>query len=329
MGKTSKDKRDIYYRQAKEEGWRARSAFKLMHIDDAFHIFKGKNVYPECSMCSCISTYIQSDVRRAVDLCAAPGSWSQVLSRKLFDSCLTDDEKMAVKIIAVDLQAMAPIRGVVQLQGDITKESTAQDIIEHFGNDADQKAQLVVCDGAPDVTGVHEMDEYMQNQLIVSALSIATFVLEPGGKFVAKIFKGYAKSLLESQMLTFFEHFHIYKPPSSRPSSIEAFVVCSGFRLPTGYIPQIISSTRDDIRALSLKTGSEVNRRLVPFIACGDLNGTFNSSEQKFTSDFAAEDYECSYDDMINDPDYPQEYKDELKDVFLQEIALTKNLVKN
>lgn len=271
------------------------------------------------------NSLFKTDVRRAVDLCAAPGSWSQVLSRKLFDSCLTDDEKLAVKMIAVDLQAMAPIRGVVQLQGDITKESTAKDIIAHFGRDTDEKAQLVVCDGAPDVTGVHEMDEYMQNQLIVSALSIATFVLEPGGKFVAKIFKGYATSLLESQMLTFFENFQIYKPPSSRASSIESFVVCSGFKLPTGYIPQIISSTSEDIRAQSLKTGSKVNQRLVPFIACGDLNGTFNDSVHKFTHDFSLKDYEMAYDEMINDPDYPQEYKDELKDVFLDEIRLRSN----
>ena len=64
MGKHSKDKRDIYYRKAKEEGWRARSAFKLLQIEEEFDIFAG--------------------VTRAVDLCAAPGSWSQVLSRQLF-----------------------------------------------------------------------------------------------------------------------------------------------------------------------------------------------------------------------------------------------------
>ncbi|KAJ1381896.1 S-adenosyl-L-methionine-dependent methyltransferase [Sesbania bispinosa] len=64
MGKASRDKRDIYYRKAKEEGWRARSAFKLLQIDEEFNIFEG--------------------VKRAVDLCAAPGSWSQVLSRKLY-----------------------------------------------------------------------------------------------------------------------------------------------------------------------------------------------------------------------------------------------------
>ncbi|KAM8706368.1 hypothetical protein ACLKA7_010617 [Drosophila subpalustris] len=303
MGKTSKDKRDVYYRQAKEEGWRARSAFKLMHIDDAYNIFKG--------------------VHRAVDLCAAPGSWSQVLSRKLFHSSLTDDEKLAVKIIAVDLQAMAPIRGVVQLQGDITKESTAEAIIAHFASDEDQKAQLVVCDGAPDVTGVHEMDEYMQNQLIVSALSIATFVLEPGGNFVAKIFKGDDNCLLESQMLTFFERFDIYKPPSSRPSSIEAFVVCRGFRLPEGYIPQIINPAREDIRAMARKTGSMVNRRIVPFIACGDLNGEFDEPIQEIGK-FSVRELEMAYDDMLDDPEFEEEYKDDLSDLFLEEIALKK-----
>ena len=96
MGRTSKDKRDIYYRRAKEEGWRARSAFKLLQIDESFDLFKGVN--------------------KVVDLCAAPGSWSQVLSRKLIK-----DGENDTKIVAVDLQAMAPLPGVIQIQGDITK----------------------------------------------------------------------------------------------------------------------------------------------------------------------------------------------------------------
>ena len=98
MGRSSKDKRDVYYRLAKEGGWRARSAFKLLQIDEDFNLFTG--------------------VTRVVDLCAAPGSWSQVLSRKLIEERETKDE---VKIVAVDLQAMAPLPGVIQIQGDITK----------------------------------------------------------------------------------------------------------------------------------------------------------------------------------------------------------------
>ncbi|XP_017005093.1 tRNA (cytidine(32)-2'-O)-methyltransferase [Drosophila takahashii] len=299
MGKTSKDKRDIYYRQAKEEGWRARSAFKLLHVDEAYGILNG--------------------VQRAVDLCAAPGSWSQVLSRKLYDPCQTDDEKAAVKIIAVDLQAMAPIRGIIQLQGDITKQSTAEAIIGHFGGD--EKAQLVVCDGAPDVTGVHEMDEYMQHQLLVAALSIATCVLENGGTFVAKIFKGNATWLLSSQMQIFFKKFDIYKPPSSRPSSIEAFVVCSDFCLPAGYIPQVINPARDDIRLLAQKTGSDVNRRLVPFIACGDLNGLSDSAS--CTSEEPKSDAEYVYDAVINDASYPLEFKEILKEVYDEQLQIS------
>lgn len=79
-----------------------------------------------------------------MDLCAAPGSWSQVLSKKLYEPSECKDE---VQIIAIDLQAMAPLEGVTQLQGDITKVSVAKEIIEKFG---DKKAQLVICDGAPD-----------------------------------------------------------------------------------------------------------------------------------------------------------------------------------
>jgi tRNA (cytidine32/guanosine34-2'-O)-methyltransferase len=126
MGKQSKDKRDIYYRRAKEEGWRARSAFKLLQVDEQFHIFEG--------------------VSRAVDLCAAPGSWSQVLQRKLIKEKQSNDSI----IVSVDLQEMAPIEGVITMQGDITSEETANKIIEHFHG---QKAHIVVCDGAPDVTG--------------------------------------------------------------------------------------------------------------------------------------------------------------------------------
>lgn len=81
---------------------------------------------------------------RVVDLCAAPGSWSQVLSKKLYEPSKNKEE---IKIIAVDLQPMAPLDGVIQLQGDITKLETAEAIISHFGDG--KKAQLVVCDGAP------------------------------------------------------------------------------------------------------------------------------------------------------------------------------------
>jgi tRNA (cytidine32/guanosine34-2'-O)-methyltransferase len=95
MGKASKDKRDIYYRKAKEEGYRARSAYKLMQIDDVFDILN------------------RDRVKNVVDLCAAPGSWSQVLSQRLWVPAVDAGETHLPKIVAIDLQPMAPIEGVI------------------------------------------------------------------------------------------------------------------------------------------------------------------------------------------------------------------------
>lgn len=135
---TSYSKGDPYYRKAKCEGFRARSAYKLLQVDEEFNLFSGVN--------------------RAVDLCAAPGSWSQVLSKQLYESDEARKEASAsgnVKIVSVDLQEMAAIDGVAILQGDITTEETMRAIYGVFHG---EKADLVVSDGAPDVTGFHEID---------------------------------------------------------------------------------------------------------------------------------------------------------------------------
>ncbi|XP_074654901.1 tRNA (cytidine(32)/guanosine(34)-2'-O)-methyltransferase-like [Tubulanus polymorphus] len=247
MGKSSKDKRDVYYRLAKEEGWRARSAFKLLQIDEEFNIFKG--------------------VQKVVDLCAAPGSWSQVLARKIRGEGSSVDEN--VRIVAVDLQAMAPIPGIIQIQGDITKVSTASEIISQFEGD---HADLVVCDGAPDVTGLHDIDEYIQAQLLLAALNITTHVLKPGGTFVAKIFRGKDVTLLYSQLKIFFPLVTIAKPRSSRNSSIEAFVVCQNYSPPEGYVPNMSNPLLDNHYDADFNQLEGVNRVIVPFLACGDLS---------------------------------------------------------
>ncbi|KAL9101183.1 MAG: hypothetical protein Q9187_009269, partial [Circinaria calcarea] len=142
MGKSSKDKRDAYYRLAKEQGWRARSAFKLIQLDEQFDLFDG--------------------VTRVVDLCAAPGSWSQVLSRVLikgesfgrraWEEKYKREQKIiagggvqegeegeekeqlkprqGVKIVAVDLQPMSSLEGITTLKGDITHPSTIPRILQ-------------------------------------------------------------------------------------------------------------------------------------------------------------------------------------------------------
>ncbi|XP_055863998.1 putative tRNA (cytidine(32)/guanosine(34)-2'-O)-methyltransferase [Biomphalaria glabrata] len=247
MGRSSKDKRDVYYRRAKEEGWRARSAYKLLQINDDFNIFEG--------------------VKKAVDLCAAPGSWSQVLAKKLRGDAGSESD---VKIVAVDLQAMAPIPGIIQIQGDITKKSTAQAIIGHFDG---EEADLVVCDGAPDVTGLHDIDEYIQAQLLLAALNITTHVLKKGGTFVAKIFRGKDVTLLYSQLKIFFPFVTVFKPRSSRNSSIEAFVVCQKYSPPDGYVPNMSNPLLDCQYEMDYNHLEGPNRVIIPFLACGDLSG--------------------------------------------------------
>lgn len=256
MGKASRDKRDIYYRKAKEEGWRARSAYKLMQIDDVFQILSG--------------------VKNVVDLCAAPGSWSQVLSRRLYLPAVEAKDPQLPTIVAIDLQPMAPIEGVIQLQGDITSQETADKVISYFdGNRAD----LVISDGAPDVTGLHDLDEYVQGQLILAALVIVSSTLKVGGAFVAKIFRGRDIGILYSQLKVLFKDVTIAKPKSSRNSSVESFIVCRDFKPSEG-----LESAYDVRRALNGQTPSEYGdamqwadsqeaRQSIPFVACGDLDG--------------------------------------------------------
>lgn len=251
MGKSSKDKRDLYYRKAKEEGWRARSAFKLLQLDSQFHLLDGLN--------------------RVVDLCAAPGSWSQVLSKRLMGPNVEAALAANKRIVSVDLQPMSPIAGVTTLQADITHPKTIDRILDLFGG---EPADFVCSDGAPDVTGLHDLDEYIQAQLILSALQLATALLRPGGKFVAKIFRGRDIDLLYAQLGLLFDKVSCAKPRSSRASSLEAFVVCEGYRPRPGWDARALVgsglSTLEFVEKLRA-TESELERVVVPFVACGDL----------------------------------------------------------
>ncbi|KAF2772408.1 FtsJ-domain-containing protein [Teratosphaeria nubilosa] len=323
MGKSSKDKRDAYYRLAKEQGWRARSAFKLLQLDEEFNLFEG--------------------VTRVVDLCAAPGSWSQVLSRVLIqgqrvgraawedkrhpqgvsgtESTVKEEalepQKPAkpeprkdAKIVAIDLQPMSPLQGITCLKADITHPSTIPLLLKALdpsydasssSNEASHPVDLVLSDGAPDVTGLHDLDIYVQSQLLWAALNLALCVLKPGGKFVAKIFRGKDVDLLYYQLKIVFESVTVAKPRSSRASSVEAFIVCTNFRPPKGFRASLdnplgagrdLSSAKTDqprtnrrpirtvcddgVVELDLGSDSEdeqsQNRWIAPFLACGDLS---------------------------------------------------------
>lgn len=230
-----------------------------------------------------------ADVTRVVDLCAAPGSWSQVLSRVLikgekFGRSAWQDkeaelrqqmlrvfapEKIAmasashqvedeqdhqpkprkdVKIVSIDLQPISPLPGIITLRADITHPATVPLLLKtldaeyepsSMSQQASHPVDLVLSDGAPDVTGLHDLDIYVQSQLLFAALNLALCVLKPGGKFVAKIFRGKNVDVLYAQLKLFFERVVVAKPRSSRASSIEAFIVCLNFQPPPGFIASL------------------------------------------------------------------------------------------
>lgn len=149
-----------------------------------------------------------------------------------------------VKIVAIDLQPMSPLQGIITLRADITHPATIPLLLQALdptyttdkkSQQASQPVDLVISDGAPDVTGLHDLDIYVQSQLIYAALNLALCVLRPGGKFVAKIFRGRSVDLLYAQLKVFFERVVVAKPRSSRASSVEAFIVCLNFQPPTGF----------------------------------------------------------------------------------------------
>ena len=198
MGKISKDKRDIFYRLAKQNNFRSRSAYKLLQIDSHFNIFENVNTI--------------------VDLCAAPGGWSQVCATK----------SRASKIVSVDLQKFSlDFNNVSVIIGDITSHDTLKKISDEVNSQID----LVICDGAPDVTGLNEFDVYVQSQLILNALNISVRLLKIGGNFVTKIFKGKYTEKIVKIFLTCFERVFITKPKACRNASFESFVVCKGFKI--------------------------------------------------------------------------------------------------
>jgi len=219
-----------------------------------------------------------------VDLCAAPGSWSQVLSRVLikgekFGRTAWEDREAKfrqqmlgvigstkplvisprtetksgaevlkprenVKIVAIDLQPISPLPGIITLRADITHPATVPLLLKALDPEYDPKTKsqqaahpvdLVLSDGAPDVTGLHDLDIYVQSQLLFAALNLALCVLKPGGKFVAKIFRGKNVDVLYAQLKIFFEQVHVAKPRSSRASSVEAFIVCLNFQPPKDF----------------------------------------------------------------------------------------------
>ena len=286
MGKTAKDKRDIYYRKAKEEGYRARSAYKLLQIDEEFNLFN-------------------DHVHRVVDLCAAPGSWSQVIAKRLL--ALGREILTQRCIVSVDLFEIAPIEGVTTVKGDITREKTVQEVQDLFkieDEEGSHQAQLVVSDGAPDILGDHDFDQYVQHQLVLAALNIAIRLLSPGGSFVAKIFRGKDIGLLLRQFKILFSEVYCAKPKSSRNSSIEAFVVAKGFQAPISMISKQLNvwdalTTINHLKTFEVIYHCEEEEDMedvVPFVACGKHEELDSDMNYSLSTNVLAKDEEEKMD---------------------------------
>lgn len=213
--------KDTYYRRAKEANYRARSAYKLIQLHEQYRIF--------------------DDVHTVIDLCAAPGSWSQVLTQYISNS---DQHKR--RIVAVDLQPIAPISGVEIVQGDITDKN----VCLHLLSLCDRACvDLIVCDGAPDISGIHILDEYVHSQLMLAAFNVVCHALKHGGTYVAKLFAADNIQLILNQYRRMFTTVHLCKPPASRTRSAEHFIVCIGYAPPTDWVPDWYSH-QDIIRQL-------------------------------------------------------------------------------
>jgi 23S rRNA (uridine2552-2'-O)-methyltransferase len=191
----SRQLNDPYVAAAKQQGWRSRAAFKLLELDDRFHLIRRG--------------------ARVLDLGAAPGGWTQVAVRR-----------NAASVLAVDLLPIDPISGATILLGDFSDPAMPDRLAEALGGAAD----LVLSDMAPNTTGHAATDHLRIMALAEMAAEFATEVLAEGGSFVAKVFQGGSERTMLDRLKRDFTTVRHAKPPASRKESSELYVVATGFR---------------------------------------------------------------------------------------------------
>ena len=192
----NKQRRDIYVRQSKVDGYRARSAYKLIEIDEKFKIFKGG-----------ISV---------IDIGAAPGSWSQYASKVVKSG----------KIISIDLKEMEPIGNTIQIQGDFTDQKIKEEIRKNL----QKKAEVVMSDMAVNTTGIKNIDAIYTGELCKEAMIFSKDIISDNGYFISKIFMGGTFNEIVAQGKSIFKEVKVFKPKSSRKDSKESFIICKNLR---------------------------------------------------------------------------------------------------
>ena len=191
-----RQKRDIFVRQSKIEGYRSRAIYKLKEIDEKFKIFK--------------------NTTSIIDLGAAPGSWSQYIIRQYKKSL----------VLAIDLLDFEHIDKVNKIVGDFTKSENKEKIKNFFN----KKVDVVISDMAVNTTGNKNLDSIVTGELCIEAMEFAFEMLDKKGKFVSKIFMGSSFNEIVADAKKKFKEVNIFKPLSSRKDSKESFIICKFLR---------------------------------------------------------------------------------------------------
>ena len=192
----NKQRRDIYVRQSKVDGYRARSAYKLIELDEKFKIFKGGiNV---------------------IDIGAAPGSWSQYASKVIKNG----------KLISIDLKPMDKIEHTIQIKGDFTELSTQNQIKEILT----KKIDVIMSDMAVNTTGIKNIDAIQTGELCIEAMLFSKDIISKKGFFISKIFMGSSFNEIVALGKKIYKEVKVFKPKSSRKDSKESFIICKNIR---------------------------------------------------------------------------------------------------
>ncbi|MCR8916209.1 23S rRNA (uridine(2552)-2'-O)-methyltransferase RlmE [Marinobacter panjinensis] len=189
---------DVWVKKSREDGYRSRASYKLIELDEKDRLFRPGQI--------------------VVDLGAAPGGWSQVAVERIGDKGV---------VIASDILEMSPLAGVEFVQGDFTEQSVLDELLELMGG---RRADVVISDMAPNMSGMAAVDIPNAMGLVELALDMAQQVLKPGGVFVAKVFQGEGFDTLLAEMRKSFGTVVSRKPDSSRARSREIYQVCKGFK---------------------------------------------------------------------------------------------------